>query len=945
VFYDPPLFVFRRVVRPPLAIMTRLKEASTAPSDELTRQLTAEVQSAREELRAVCDAVDELRESIERITRGYRQDDWQPVQRPIVSLAVDPCDPQFARKINAVDPDNLPEDLPESVRLAVAARLRASQRPGGPEFRAEPPRRDDNGSDKLLPIVSRRGQQALWDESGERDHDQAVNPAINAGANATPQKGTELADPESPRPATRDAAVRSDGDAGPGEPSEVPRQVGEIAAGGAYTLDDWIKFRDCCLDGVVEAAALQTEFVRMKAGRPYFIETLVNTKSADQLRLMAMQRGILEARRHTKRENAAALYRACLSAFTLGDSVSYQSLHETYEEAVERIVLSITDEQTAAERERVQKRQDEKAKTLSNPETLFEFATFSRERGLDELTDEQFARWDALHADRVREDRKRRKQRETVEQFESDEVADLEFRITEGFHDREEIPLWIVQLSTRVERETFQELKIKATQLGGWWSSFKKDAAGFQFRSRASAEKFAGLTGGDADRSEELLARKLRKLGSAGERLFAVAESLETKATEVLEADDTKLKNTARRADMAASMRARAYRDQADAKTLRSIATALAAGDAKYLDGVWNAAQVRSLETILRQARRERIRERLREEEVKQRSHGWSHRYEELEGEPLAAADARYAVYPTPYLYRGHLEQALAQLATKPGLKQITAKMRKIVAAAPKGQDFVEFNQARQVELLEDFLGRAKAAGLKVWWFDHCLDAYKRLRSAQIDDAHELRSALRELIPHLAAEAADHPVKRAEDELRGKDLPGFFPTPRPVIELMLERAAIEPTHRVLEPSCGKGDILDAVRGARPDVTLTAIEWNLTLQGVLTAKGYDEIVSFGDFLEHQGQYDRIVMNPPFENGQDMTHVRHAYDLLAPGGRVVSVMCEGPFFREDGSSKAFCSWLDDVGAGFAQLPEDAFSGVEAFRQTSVRTRLVVIDKPSQ
>ena len=46
----------------------------------------------------------------------------------------------------------------------------------------------------------------------------------------------------------------------------------------------------------------------------------------------------------------------------------------------------------------------------------------------------------------------------------------------------------------------------------------------------------------------------------------------------------------------------------------------------------------------------------------------------------------------------------------------------------------------------------------------------------------------------------------------------------------------------------------------------------------------------------------------------------------------------------NSKRFRSWLDEVGADFELLPEDAFTGVEAFRQTRVRTRVVVLDKPS-
>ena len=452
----------------------------------------------REELRVVYDAIDELRESVDQVTRGYRQDDWQPVQpRPIVSMALDPTDPEFGRKLNAFDPAQLPADLPDHVRSAVAARLRESQGPGGMDSLADAHRPSDtNGT--ASPVVAATQQRSFWEAATATEANGSVSIAAEAAdavpAKVTSQKeaepagsatlrstGVELSDPTAVEPeadaAERPVAplpghelvalmqrhkvtigelakrtgitqkrIRQAREQGLSDPNAVrdwvqairgrdSGPVGEVAAGGSYTLDDWLKFRERCLDGDTAAAVLKDEFVRMKAGKQHFIEALLNTKSADQLRLMAMQRGILDARRHTKPENAAALYRGCLSSFTLGDSVSYQPMQESYEEAVERIVLAITDEQIAAERERVRKRQDEKAKALSNPETLLEFATFSRERGLDQLTDDQFARWDALHADRVREERRSHKKRETVEQFQSEEIADLGFRIIEGRHD------------------------------------------------------------------------------------------------------------------------------------------------------------------------------------------------------------------------------------------------------------------------------------------------------------------------------------------------------------------------------------------------------------------------------------------------------------------------------------------------------------------------------
>jgi hypothetical protein len=51
----------------------------------------------------------------------------------------------------------------------------------------------------------------------------------------------------------------------------------------------------------------------------------------------------------------------------------------------------------------------------------------------------------------------------------------------------------------------------------------------------------------------------------------------------------------------------------------------------------------------------------------------------------------------------------------------------------------------------------------------------------------------------------------------------------------------------------------------------------------------------DFLDWSEQaasrgqtYTKIVMNPPFADGRAKLHVEHAYSLLAPGGRLVSVV---------------------------------------------------------
>lgn len=223
------------------------------------------------------------------------------------------------------------------------------------------------------------------------------------------------------------------------------------------------------------------------------------------------------------------------------------------------------------------------------------------------------------------------------------------------------------------------------------------------------------------------------------------------------------------------------------------------------------------------------------------------------------------------------------------------------------------------------------------------LEHHDRLKRADIHSLPELRAAIREYLPLKQQADREDPVKAAERELKGKDIPGFFPTPRPSIEEMLDRADIQPGHTVLEPSAGKGDILDAIRERHPEAQTHALEFNSTLRDILQKKGHNVVGH--DALDHVGQYDRIVMNPPFEGRADAKHTRHAYENnLAPGGRMVAIMSEGPFSGSQKQDQEFREWLASVGGVDEPMPEGSFAGNDAFRKTGVRTRMVTIDKPA-
>jgi len=178
-------------------------------------------------------------------------------------------------------------------------------------------------------------------------------------------------------------------------------------------------------------------------------------------------------------------------------------------------------------------------------------------------------------------------------------------------------------------------------------------------------------------------------------------------------------------------------------------------------------------------------------------------------------------------------------------------------------------------------------------------------------------------------------LRDLDRELIGCRIPGFFITPKAVAAQVVELADIREGMEVLEPSAGRGDIAEHINHGSK---LTCIEYQQRLAEILRLRGFNTIC--GDFLEHTGAYDRVVMNPPFENFQDIKHVRHAYGCLKPGGRLVSIMGEAAFFRSDRIPTDFREWLEETGAEVTDLPAGAFQGT--ITSTGVKARIVVINK---
>ncbi len=172
--------------------------------------------------------------------------------------------------------------------------------------------------------------------------------------------------------------------------------------------------------------------------------------------------------------------------------------------------------------------------------------------------------------------------------------------------------------------------------------------------------------------------------------------------------------------------------------------------------------------------------------------------------------------------------------------------------------------------------------------------------------------------------------------------PQLFPTPREIAERVAAEANVEEGMRVLEPSAGTGNLLGALGckmfGHAPERgEVVAVEINQNLASRLRHEFPKTKVLCSDFLSLQtdeiGQFDRIVMNPPFTNGQDIKHIKHAYSLLKPNGRLVAICMAGNRQKE-----ALMPLVEQSGGIWEPLPANSFmqSG------TGVNTVLLTLEK---
>jgi hypothetical protein len=153
----------------------------------------------------------------------------------------------------------------------------------------------------------------------------------------------------------------------------------------------------------------------------------------------------------------------------------------------------------------------------------------------------------------------------------------------------------------------------------------------------------------------------------------------------------------------------------------------------------------------------------------------------------------------------------------------------------------------------------------------------------------------------------------------------FFPTPPEVAAKVVEMAQIGPDDTVLEPSAGNGDLAALL----PLDRTICVEISALRCSVLKARGLTTVnADFIAWAKTASCVDRVVLNPPFSDGRAELHLRTAYDVLKPGGRLVAVM---PASMRGKNPIAGCSieWSDTI--------------ENAFANTGVSVAICAADKP--
>lgn len=175
----------------------------------------------------------------------------------------------------------------------------------------------------------------------------------------------------------------------------------------------------------------------------------------------------------------------------------------------------------------------------------------------------------------------------------------------------------------------------------------------------------------------------------------------------------------------------------------------------------------------------------------------------------------------------------------------------------------------------------------------------------------------------------------------------FYPTPEHLIDKMLFSLDLKMIESVLEPSAGRGDLVERLEDKRKysypktKLDIDCIEIDRNLQHILKGKG--KRLVHDDFLTYETmkEYHLILMNPPFSSG--CKHLLKAIQMQERNGGAVICLLNAETLKNPCSNDRIelKRKLEDYNASI-EFIYDSF--MEADRKTSVEIALIKVQLPA-
>ena len=181
------------------------------------------------------------------------------------------------------------------------------------------------------------------------------------------------------------------------------------------------------------------------------------------------------------------------------------------------------------------------------------------------------------------------------------------------------------------------------------------------------------------------------------------------------------------------------------------------------------------------------------------------------------------------------------------------------------------------------------------------------------------------------------------------DVKEFYPTPEAIINKMLCDIDFKMIHSILEPSAGKGNIVEAIKKKEKFYSSTynkfsfdidCIESDQNLQSILKGKNFR--VVYNDFLTYDTmkEYDLIIMNPPFSNG--CKHLLKALEMQQRnGGAIVCLLNAETLKNPCTNDRQYLQRKLTEYNAKVEFIQDAF--MDAERKTAVEIALIKVQLP--